>query len=345
MAQISVIVPVYQVEAYLPQCIDSILAQTFRDFELILVDDGSKDQSGEICDEYAAKDRRICVIHQANQGPGAARNHGVAAACGTYILFLDSDDMLDGNDALRILVDCADASQADITVGNYRRFSAKGVEVVCAHGFSNGVDSRTPAFRYQGFYLNGHLAFNWGKLYRKSFLQENRLIFRNYQLAEDKLYNICCYACCPCYAFTEQSVVLYRRTENSLTRQASPDFIKNWIHLIEAFSGFLVENGMPEDYYDVIAFHYFYGSFFIVEQGLRHGDDFRAIVRRIREYGQYDTVRKAMCALARGKYISAIPSLLRRVITWGASAAFSVHAYWLFAASTGLFVKAQYQNE
>lgn len=114
MAQVSIIVPVYQVEKYLRQCIDSILAQTFTDFELILVDDGSKDQSGEICDEYAAKERRICVIHQANQGPGAARNHGVAAACGTYILFLDSDDMLDGNDALRILVDCAEDGRAHV---------------------------------------------------------------------------------------------------------------------------------------------------------------------------------------------------------------------------------------
>lgn len=345
MAQVSIIVPVYQVEQYLRQCIDSILAQTFTDFELILVNDGSKDQSGAICDEYAGMDGRVKVIHTENKGPGAARNHGVAVAHGTYILFLDSDDMLDGENALHILVDCAKASQADITVGNFRRFSEKGIESVCAHGFSGGEDSRTPAFRYKGFYLNGHLAFNWGKLYRKAFLLEHQIDFQNYPLAEDKLYNICCYACQPSYAFTDQSVVLYRRTENSLTRQMSPDFIKNWLSLMETFSGFLKQHKTPDACQDLIAFHYFYGSFFLVEQGLRYGEHFHSIVKRIREYGQYDAVRKAMGALARGNYIRSIPSVLRRIITWGASAAFSVHAYILFSAATGLFVKIQYPNE
>ena len=345
MPLISIIVPVYQAEKYLEPCVDSILSQTFTDFELILVDDGSKDRSGAICDGYGQKDQRVRVFHQPNQGPGAARNHGVAAAGGTYLLFLDSDDALDGKDALRALVDCAEASQADITVGNYRRFSEKGMEAVCTHGFSNGEDSRSSAFRYKGFYLNGHLAFNWGRLYRKSFLQAHRITFRDYRLAEDKLYKLCCYACRPSYAFTDQSVVLYRRTENSLTRQNSPEFIKNWIRLIEEFSGFLQKNGIVEEYYDLIAFHYFYGSFFIVEQGLRNGDGFCAVVRRIREYGQHDAVRKAMRSLAGGKDLAAIPSFLRRVITWGAAAAFSLHAYTLFAAATGLFVKIQYQNE
>ncbi len=92
MPEISIIVPVYKVEQYLPRCIDSILAQTFTDFELILVDDGSPDNCGKICDEYAEKDARIRVIHQANAGVSAARNAGLNIAIGTYIMFCDSDD-------------------------------------------------------------------------------------------------------------------------------------------------------------------------------------------------------------------------------------------------------------
>ena len=94
MPTISVIVPVYNAQKYIHRCVDSILAQTFTDFELILVDDGSPDNCGAICDEYAAKDSRIRVIHQENQGQAAARNHGVAQAQGSWVCFVDSDDMI-----------------------------------------------------------------------------------------------------------------------------------------------------------------------------------------------------------------------------------------------------------
>lgn len=97
MASISVIVPVYKVAPYLRRCVDSILAQTFTDFELILVDDGSPDNCGAICDEYAAKDSRIKVIHKANRGAGAARNGGLEIAQGEWILFCDSDDCYNGD--------------------------------------------------------------------------------------------------------------------------------------------------------------------------------------------------------------------------------------------------------
>ena len=92
MPKISVIVPVYKVEKYLDRCVRSVLAQTFRDFELILVDDGSPDSCPQMCDDWAKKDSRIKVIHQNNQGLSAARNTGIRAASGEYINFIDSDD-------------------------------------------------------------------------------------------------------------------------------------------------------------------------------------------------------------------------------------------------------------
>ena len=92
MPSVSVIIPVYRTEKYLPRCLDSLLVQEFEDFELILVDDGSPDNCGKICDEYANRDRRIKVIHQANTGVSAARNRGISEASGDYIVFVDSDD-------------------------------------------------------------------------------------------------------------------------------------------------------------------------------------------------------------------------------------------------------------
>lgn len=110
---ISVIVPVYKVEAYLPRCIDSLLAQTYKDFELILVDDGSPDRCGAICDRYAGRDPRICVIHKQNGGLSDARNAGLKIARGRYLAFVDSDDWVAPEYLHKLLQACLD-TQADI---------------------------------------------------------------------------------------------------------------------------------------------------------------------------------------------------------------------------------------
>ena len=103
MRTISVIVPVYKVEPYINHCVDSILAQTYRDFELILVDDGSPDNCGKICDEYAKQDSRVHVIHQENKGVSAARNAGISLAKGEYISFIDGDDYVEKDFFERII--------------------------------------------------------------------------------------------------------------------------------------------------------------------------------------------------------------------------------------------------
>lgn len=95
MIMISIIVPIYQASKNLCRCIDSILSQTFTDFELLLIDDGSSDGSGEICDKYAVQDSRVISIHQSNQGVSATRNKGISLAKGKYIMFCDSDDVVD----------------------------------------------------------------------------------------------------------------------------------------------------------------------------------------------------------------------------------------------------------
>ena len=112
-ALISVIIPVYNVEEYLRECIDSVLNQTFSDFEVILVNDGSTDSSGEICDEYVEKDERVTVIHQKNGGLSVARNIGLSEANGKYVYFLDSDDYISEN-ALATLLNIAENDSSDI---------------------------------------------------------------------------------------------------------------------------------------------------------------------------------------------------------------------------------------
>ena len=116
--KISVIVPVYNTEKYLRRCVDSILAQTFTDFELLLIDDGSKDKSGEICDEYAKNDERIKVFHKANEGISATRKFGLLHIVGNFIQFIDSDDWLE-NTCLGDNLDLAEKTNADIIINDY----------------------------------------------------------------------------------------------------------------------------------------------------------------------------------------------------------------------------------
>ena len=110
---VSIIVPVYKVESYLPQCIESIINQTYPNLEIILIDDGSPDACGKICDEYAKQDKRIKVFHKQNGGLSDARNYGVARASGEYLSFVDSDDWIEP-DMFEVLVKVADDNKADL---------------------------------------------------------------------------------------------------------------------------------------------------------------------------------------------------------------------------------------
>jgi len=122
---VSVIVPVYKAEPYIMKCIDSILNQTFKDLEIILVDDGSPDRCGEICDEYAKKDKRIKVIHKKNGGSSSARNAGLAIARGNYIGFVDSDDYIEP-DMYENLIDTSLKFKSEVSSVLYRRVDEKG---------------------------------------------------------------------------------------------------------------------------------------------------------------------------------------------------------------------------
>lgn len=163
---ISVIVPVYNVEKYLNECVDSILAQTYTDFELILVDDGSPDNCGAICDEYAASDSRIRVIHQKNGGLSAARNTGLDIAKGEYVTFVDSDDLV-CKTYLECLLQALLAEQADIAVCDMVTFADGEAPTLvekrqASAEVMTGRDACLSIYRMDGKVP----VMAWGKLYR-----------------------------------------------------------------------------------------------------------------------------------------------------------------------------------
>ena len=180
MPQISVIVPVYNVEKYLHRCVDSILAQTFTDFELILVDDGSPDKCGAICDEYARKDARIRVIHKKNGGVSSARNAALDATQGEYIAFCDSDDYWDSSYLEKTIAAFSDET-VDCVVVNYAAINDEGVVAKTSEhqaGFVNTAHSDA-RFSYilHELLTQSHGWEIWTRVFRASIIKEHDIRF------------------------------------------------------------------------------------------------------------------------------------------------------------------------
>lgn len=172
MAKISVVIPVYLTEPYLARCIDSVLSQTFRDFELILVDDGSPDKCGEICDEYAKKDCRIRVIHQTNSGVSSARNRGLEIATGAYVVFIDSDDWVDENYLLAI-----SQSDADFVVHSFSTYSEEGSLIKKHHNQSQRLSINRESILT--LLNNGILGYTVCKRFSMDIIRRYNIRFNN----------------------------------------------------------------------------------------------------------------------------------------------------------------------
>ena len=212
MHQISVIVPVYRVEKYIHRCIDSILNQTFSDFELILVDDGSPDNCGAICDEYAAKDNRIVVIHQENGGLSAARNAGIdwafANSDSQWLTFIDSDDWVHPQ-YLQKLYDAAQSKNVEVSVCGFARTYGEEPEV-------NEAEIMPRVWSPEDFYVqrNVNAVIAWGKLYKKEAFAQIR--YPVGRIHEDEFVTYRILFQCEYIAVLEAPLYFYYQNENGI---------------------------------------------------------------------------------------------------------------------------------
>ena len=253
MAEVSIIVPVYQVENYIRQCVDSILAQTFTDFELILVDDGSKDQSGKICDEYAEMDQRVKVIHTENLRAAEARNRGLDQAIGNYFMFIDSDDYISPT-----MVECLYSSilkeDADIAACNFLYLFEDDGNKDFSTDFKSEILSGTEIFYTRKNERNyGYWTVVWNKLYKKDSFGKVR--FRTGKYYEDEFWANDIYQMDIKIVTIPECLYYYRQRENSTMRQK---IIDRSFDLIEAFQEriylYLNEQQCPEQAYKVLIY-------------------------------------------------------------------------------------------
>jgi len=176
---ISVIVPVFNTAKYLHRCVDSIIDQTYKEIEIILIDDGSTDNSGRICDRFALKDNRVEVFHTENNGSSVARNIGIENSNGEFIFFVDSDDYIESN-ALQLLIDNQDG--VDLIIGDFRRMKDRDVKMENNTSSHNKLLDRQYIIDYARSYLKNTSKFElfahcWGRLFRSSIIKDNKLFF------------------------------------------------------------------------------------------------------------------------------------------------------------------------
>lgn len=230
----SIIVPIYKVNSeYLGVCINSILNQTYEDFELILVDDGSPDDCGEICDSYAERDSRIRVIHQQNQGVSVARNNGIKSAEGEWILFVDADDWIEG-DALEILQTNAQKALFDILI--YRLVNNdKGRITELEYGLNTDFIYDTSRFEDKEFFYRRVIGiphakrgvatpiyYSVDKIFRRSFLIENDLMYPvGITKSEDKVFIAQCFEKAPYIYHIDAQLYHYRMNDESVCHRYS----------------------------------------------------------------------------------------------------------------------------
>ena len=253
---VSVIIPVYNVEKYIGKCLDSIIAQTYKDFEIIIVDDGTKDRSGVICDEYARLDSRIRVFHEINGGVSSARNKGLNYASGDWVLFVDSDDWI--NEKL-LETCCNEISKNENTD-------------VCIFGFKEvedeNVENMMPITSYKTIVAEGktklglqYRIFNrdrdaccdknviklsspW-KMYRKKFLDDNNIRFTEELVnGEDGVFNLYAYQYAKKIVLVETPLYFYRQRRDSVTQKYTKNVERDFSLLHKAYRKFIgsIEN-------------------------------------------------------------------------------------------------------
>lgn len=230
----SIIVPVYNVEPYLEQCVSSILRQRHQDFEVVLVDDGSNDGSAELCDALRERDARVRVIHQANGGLSAARNAGIRISQGEIIMFLDSDDYWLTTDAL-LFVDSAfqDETLDFIEFGcvkfHDRNENLKNTQKILPLDIIH-TSPETKEHLITKHLKKGHLtACAWNKAIRRDLIEREKLFFREGFIGEDIDWNARLLSCSANFAITDTQLVAYRKRENSITSSTTPDKLNQLI--------------------------------------------------------------------------------------------------------------------
>lgn len=247
MDKISIVVPIYNVEKYLNNCIKSIINQTYKNIEIILINDGSSDNSNFICKEWEKEDPRIIYINQKNQGVSVARNVGLNIATGKYITFVDADDYIENN-MIEKLYSGIISNDCNVVVCDY--FCSHRKRKKIKHYFDrtkiiNVLNNKTELLEK----TIQDLGVPWGKLYLRSFLVKNQLCFKvGLKRMQDTIFTLEAFELCTNISYIHIPLYNYRIFEESACNKYSPDFDITAKQVLKYFKSYLTDNSLWEKY-------------------------------------------------------------------------------------------------
>lgn len=249
MVAISIVMPVYNIEKYLKECLDSILNQTFKDFEIICVDDGSKDNSLNILNEYAKKDLRFKIISQENSGAGVARNNGLSRAQGEFIIFLDSDDYFEPT-MLEEMYNKAQDFNADLVVSSAKKVNEIGGVIENTNPLwpiKLDITPMNTVFNWRDYpedILNMFCVIPWNKLCKRDMLIKNNIRFQNLLSSNDVSFGHKVQICAERIVVFDRQLINYRYNHIESISKTRADGTINIIHSANEVKDFLINKGV-----------------------------------------------------------------------------------------------------
>lgn len=256
---ISFIVPVYNVEQYLDECIQSVLNQSYRNFEMILVDDGSTDKSGIICDTYLEKDKRIKIFHKANGGLSDARNFGISKATGKYILFLDSDDYIINNSLQEIINIVNEQPMVDVVFLNAIKYFNDKKQIPLSDGYikSKIKDKTQKEVLQHVATMSKYPGSACTKLIKRDIILKNSIFFEKGRTAEDLDWSMRLFSVAHSYNYCDKDYYCYRQQrEGSITSSVTLKKTKDLLYVIEKWIKCSVNREIQQAIYSCAAYEY-----------------------------------------------------------------------------------------
>lgn len=339
--KISVIIPIHNAEKYIEKAVQSVVEQSYTNWELILIENVSEDSSLRISQKLAEKNEKIRLIEEKTKGVGMARNTGLNHASGEYIVFIDADDYLPDQNVFQRYINIAEQIKTDIIVSNYARLWKEKILPAADHSLFSMCRSDSEEFQFRGFFSVGTLSYVWGKLYRKSFLDGNHIIFSDFEYAEDKLFNMQCYICGARYAFVKDQGYIYRKNDDSISFQYHKDSNKCWLGIADEIRKWIKEKKEnAEIYKGLIYYTVFFAAFFDGKmEYIKHKNSLRAVKKILKIYGQDALGKECFQELYSDKRFLQLQQPVWRIMIRGFSMGMKSQKYLLLAIGIKILIE------